>query len=276
MKDVRINFFESSTNKNVKYIYNTIENDKDLTNTLIIIPLEKYKMNEKYILNIRLNFENEDKKSKFVQGNVSFFTKSFKQNVTDDIISINGEQYIDIKNHWIEEHFENLSENNIIFEKRKSEFAPDEFATRDEVTKMIANAFELENDTSSLVKFKDVTIKNKYYNYIDTVSDYGLIKGDGENFRPENNITREEFITIMMRIHNNLALNDKKYVAIVKDIDDASDYAKNHIIKAKSLNIIKGKSDNKFYPKDNITRAEVAIIINRIIEYFKNANSTII
>ena len=50
------------------------------------------------------------------------------------------------------------------------------------------------------------------------------------------------------------------------DIDKASNWAKDSIIKAGNLGLISGRGDNKFAPKDNITRGEFAKLLVNLLE----------
>ena len=51
-----------------------------------------------------------------------------------------------------------------------------------------------------------------------------------------------------------------------EDYKDISDYAKNAVMEMKNAGIIYGKGNNSFDPKGTATRAEVAIMLERLVK----------
>lgn len=108
--------------------------------------------------------------------------------------------------------------------------------------------------------FTDVAFGKWYNKSISTMAKIGIVKGrTADTFVPNAPITRAEFAAICSRF-------DRSNVEIKSDFNDISGHwAENEIRRAASLGWIKGYTDGSFKPDQNITRAEVASMINRML-----------
>jgi hypothetical protein len=89
----------------------------------------------------------------------------------------------------------------------------------------------------------------------------GAITGyNDQSFRPENAITRAEFVTIVIKL---LALEGD---STVRFEDTKSHWANEYISIAASAGFVNGKTDQLFNPDDQITREEMAVIIGRLMK----------
>ena len=87
------------------------------------------------------------------------------------------------------------------------------------------------------------------------------------DFKPTENITREEFIALVMKAMGAQNVPNIETTRFADDSDISQEY-KGYLESAFSLGIIKGKNENDgvhINPKETITIAEAAKIINRII-----------
>lgn len=108
--------------------------------------------------------------------------------------------------------------------------------------------------------FTDVALGKWYNKSISTMAKIGIVKGRTANaFAPNAPITRAEFAAICSRF-------DRSNVEIKSDFNDISGHwAEKEIRRAASLGWIKGYADGSFKPDQNITRAEAASMINRML-----------
>jgi hypothetical protein len=91
---------------------------------------------------------------------------------------------------------------------------------------------------------------------IKTLVEKGAIAGyPDKTFRPNNNITRAEFATVLVKAFELEAKEGKVFT------DTATHWAKEDIATANAYDIIKGYSDEKFGPNDQITREQAAVMI---------------
>lgn len=105
--------------------------------------------------------------------------------------------------------------------------------------------------------FSDVANNSSYKNAIYTLADFGIILGDAgsDTFRPQANISREEFSVIMTRVLGLGALNVSVTDYPFPDVtpSTAADWSIKATKIAYDLGIIKGFDDGTFRPKENVT-----------------------
>jgi len=84
----------------------------------------------------------------------------------------------------------------------------------------------------------------------------GAISGYPDHtFKPNNNITRSEFVSILVKAFQLESTNGKVYA------DTANHWAKTAISTAAELGIVNGYSETTFGPNDPITREQMAVMI---------------
>lgn len=94
-----------------------------------------------------------------------------------------------------------------------------------------------------------------------------IVNGIGDGlFAPDDQITREQIVTILYRFAKFRGLDVGDTTDLAKKFTDAarvSDYAKEALSWAVAVGIINGMPDNTIAPQNSATRAEVATIIMR-------------
>ena len=105
--------------------------------------------------------------------------------------------------------------------------------------------------------FTDVKKTDWYYSAVNAMSEHGTIEGysDG-SFKPDNNITRAELVTMLIRGH------EEKFVGVPYNVVFANRWYADFIYTAYQNKYINGYEDNTFKPDAPITRAETVKIIN--------------
>ncbi|CAN7665732.1 S-layer homology domain-containing protein [Paenibacillus sp. LjRoot56] len=111
------------------------------------------------------------------------------------------------------------------------------------------------------VVFKDVDNQSWSFRDISAATKLTIINGfeDG-SFKPNDSVTRAEFTAMVVRAFGLSQGNDKTSLNDIKD-----SWAKNEIEILASNGIISGYDDNSYQPGRNISRAEMIIILSRII-----------
>ena len=118
--------------------------------------------------------------------------------------------------------------------------------------------------------FTDCNYNSYYGKYVDWATSLGIIRGYGNGlFGPDNAITREQMATI---IYNFAKVIKKVPYTMDKtlnypDAGSISKWAFDGASFCQTTQLIRGKSEGMFAPKDNATRAETAAILARIIQY---------
>jgi hypothetical protein len=91
---------------------------------------------------------------------------------------------------------------------------------------------------------------------IKALAEKGAIAGyPDQTFRPNNNITRAEFATVLVKAFQLEAKEGRVFA------DTATHWVKDAIATAGAYGIIKGYSGEKFGPNDNITREQMAVMV---------------
>ena len=99
-------------------------------------------------------------------------------------------------------------------------------------------------------------------NYINRWSEEKVINGYEDNtFKPNNNITRAEFVAMIMRI---FAPEKKADISRYIDINSSAWYY-DTLSRGYAMGAIQGYEDNTMRPDANITRQEAMVILNRIL-----------
>lgn len=169
---------------------------------------------------------------------------------------------------WASDAIDNLCKKGIVSGDGKGNFMPQNNVTRAEFSAMLVRLMGISDETAS-VTFDDVHPDDWFYVYVASAKKAGIINGRSETlFSPDDNITRAEAVIM---IHNVLKSKGCDFSgaesAEFADISVLDDITREKILQTASLGIIKGRNTNAFAPYDNLTRAEAAVIINRIIKY---------
>ena len=113
-----------------------------------------------------------------------------------------------------------------------------------------------EKPTTLITNFTDIE-ESEYKKEIIELYDKGFIKGVSEKeFAPARDITRAEFVTLMVRILN---LNIAEYENVFADVSDDEWYAEN-VLTAYKSGLIEGYA-GKFRPNDGIKAEEILKIL---------------
>ncbi|NMA86546.1 MAG: S-layer homology domain-containing protein, partial [Tissierellia bacterium] len=104
--------------------------------------------------------------------------------------------------------------------------------------------------------------KDEINTYVKREIIYGYPDG---NFKPNNEITRREFLTMLSRLYDWYPPYDSSNIENFKDYKEFG-YGEKAISYAVYHNIVKGYSDNTFRPNNPISYKEVEIIMSRVLK----------
>ncbi len=181
-------------------------------------------------------------------------------------------RFVDLGNHaWAESSINALADEGIIKGTGENTFSPANNITRADFAILLVRAFKLESDNTE--NFSDVLPTDYFAEELAVARNTGLVNGIGENkFAPRNNITRQDMMVIVYRAltgMNKLNVGDGVLdVPQESDFDQVADYAKEAVSALINAKLINGKN-GLIDPMANTTRAEVAVLIKRILDYVK-------
>lgn len=114
--------------------------------------------------------------------------------------------------------------------------------------------------------YVDVVQDTWYTDAINWGTYAGVVEGVGdERFNPNDAVTREQFITMMMRIWGGDAFPE--LALTYEDEADISDYAYNHIQQAQAFGLLTGYEDNTLRPKETLDRGEAVTLLMRLVRF---------
>ncbi|MGO0063693.1 phosphodiester glycosidase family protein [Brevibacillus fluminis] len=117
-------------------------------------------------------------------------------------------------------------------------------------------------DKPADVPFVDI-INHPAKDEITYMAQKGLVKGiTNELFGPENSLTRAQFVTLLARVFA-WELPAKPKLSFK---DTIPDYAQGPVQVALTKGLVKGYTDKTFRPDQAVTRAEAAVILDRILQ----------
>ncbi len=183
-------------------------------------------------------------------------------------IIYNAKPFDDIAGHWAKNDIDFSSARLLFNGITPRIFSPDTHMSRGMFATVLGRMYGADPEHYEEYSFEDVPQDMYYAPYVKWAADNGLVFGvSASSFEPERAVTRQEMAAMMFRFMKHLGLdftNDNN-----EFIDDAfiDSWAKESIMQLKGTGIISGRTDNKFDPYDLSTRAEVAAVMRRLIEY---------
>ncbi len=156
-------------------------------------------------------------------------------------------------------------------------YSPANSITRGHFMLMIYRAF-LEGDHSGdsiSSNFDDIKkgssdYDKELYQAVGVAKKLGIAKGSGNNFNPNSKITREEAMTLIYRtlqeLDMDLEYSTSKTMSSFNDSSKVSSWATDGISYLIKHGVVVGSNGN-ISPKSNITRAEMAVILHRVLTY---------
>lgn len=168
---------------------------------------------------------------------------------------------------WASASIDYLFENGVVTGTGGSNFSPAQNMIRGDFMLMLYRALDLSATSKS--NFSDVPAGSYYYTAIATAKALDIAKGYDGLFMPNAPITREDAMVLVARAlkvaGKTLASGSSSDLSIFKDKASVSEYAVSSVAALVKAGIIKG-SNSYLYPKSYVTRAEMAVILYRVLK----------
>ncbi len=185
-----------------------------------------------------------------------------------------GKTFTDVKG-WYEGAVDKATAYGLFQGTSETRFSPNSFMTRG----MLANVlYNLSGKTSYGVgegAFADVTENIWYEDAADWAAKTGVTSGTGKaEFSPNKSVTRQDMVTMLYRYAKLIGVESKNSAGLEKfpDAGKVSGYAKEAMQWAVAEGFISGRTSggkNCIAPQGTATRAEVAAVLTRFVEYLK-------
>lgn len=183
------------------------------------------------------------------------------------VLIFNQMSFADSAGKWYQSVVNEMGSREIISGIGKNSFAGDKDITRAEFASIVVRALGLPTKVKSI--FSDVPSNAWYSGAVATAAQYGIVSGIGSNkFAPNAKITREE---AMQMVYNASRLTPYAAVTGTDNTKDFVDYGTQSAWATSAVNFnlnngfIRGYN-KKFNPKSNITRAETATVVLKLLQ----------
>ncbi|MCY9591144.1 S-layer homology domain-containing protein [Paenibacillus chitinolyticus] len=182
-------------------------------------------------------------------------------------------EFRDVAGHWAQNAVNDMGSRMVVSGVENGTFNPDTAITRAEFAAIMVRALGLKQEKAS-APFSDVNASDWYSAAVQTAYAYKLIGGfeDG-TFRPSDKITREQAMVIMAKAMKTTGLRDKlpskeaaELLAPYADAAATAEWAKSGVADCLQGAIFAGRTATELAPKASITRAEVAAIVQRLLQ----------
>lgn len=180
---------------------------------------------------------------------------------------LNGQAFKDVPvSFWAHDVINIVKNKGLMSGREEFYFAPQEPLKRSEAATIITRLLGLDFIAPKASPFTDVSENHWAKEQIEIVRQHGLLNGRSETeFAPDKNVTREEMAVILERLLQGKALRYGDALSF-KDIKSES-WSYTSIVNMSAANIFSGYEDGTFRPKENVTRAEMAALLDRISAY---------
>lgn len=179
-------------------------------------------------------------------------------------------EYQDLsKSHWAAQDFMQLLEIGALPAPTNGYIKPNEFVTRAEAIAVIARATGISLESNFQLKAKDVPATHSYYKEIRKMAELGVIHND-DKITPEAPVQRDQMAKII-----SLAFQieiDQQNKATFIDMPK-NHWAKDYVESLADTGIIKGITKKEFSPRTNVTRAQLASLTVRGIQFKKQLSN---
>nr|WP_307992872.1 CIA30 family protein [uncultured Niameybacter sp.] len=166
----------------------------------------------------------------------------------------------DIQGHWAKESIEKLKDIEVIKGFEDGTFKPNAYLTRAEMVTILNKLFGYKE--KALEQFKDVDHTKWYADEMLIAKKANYYKGFENNLaKPEEPITRQDVATLIARIFS--IENIETSNTFFEDDGELKEYAKGAVYALTELGVVTGNGEKTFKPNGNITRAEMATLLDR-------------
>lgn len=170
--------------------------------------------------------------------------------------------FTDTEGHWAEHQIDLVAEAGIVGGYADGSFRPNNNITREQFAKVVAN-FMGYTEKGDVSVFPDVDPEGVLTPYVALCVKAGVLGGYSDGtMRPKQPITREQAAAMLcraFRLHTDglsTSFKDKANITPKLDCEVAA---------LELTGLILGYPDGSFRPKDNLTRAQMMVIISRLL-----------
>ncbi len=187
-----------------------------------------------------------------------------------------GKEFEDVKSgSWYESAVDTATGYGLFNGTSETKFSPDDGMTRAMLATVLYNLSGKPEYGTDAGAFNDVETGKWYENPVDWAYKVGVTSGtSATEFSPNKDITREQLVTMLYRYAEKIGAASSSKTAITgfPDGNKVAGYAQDAMQWAVAEGFISGRASggkNYIAPQGTATRAEVAAVLTRFVEYLK-------
>ncbi|WP_159888277.1 S8 family serine peptidase [Paenibacillus puerhi] len=181
----------------------------------------------------------------------------------------------DIQGHWAQAAIERMAARQIADGMTDTTFAPDDTLTRAQCTALLVRSLGLaaSQPAEAELPFRDVPKNGWYRDSIAHAYAAGIVSGVSESsFEPEASVSREQMAVMLMNAYARYpsegepaaAASGQETLSFI-DSGTISAWAQDAVRRAAAGGLLKGNPDGTFAPRDHASRAQVMMILHRLL-----------
>lgn len=222
----------------------------------------------------------------YATGRLKNYTDSTQISTFPSVKRLVSPNLSQIRGHWAEESVSKLFGLEILT-TRPSEYSPDQYITRAKfAAALVAAAKPVPEETAAKKKntpktgkkaaepkpsFTDVPAGHEYFTQIEEAFNRGMMKPvDKNEFRPNQKMIVADAAVVFIRALG-LEAVASAHGAITEYSDDTGipAYARDALYVCQKIGLLRGDDRGNIYPMKELTEAEAAVMIDRLVEYMR-------
>ncbi|MNI56186.1 Endo-1,4-beta-xylanase A precursor [compost metagenome] len=208
--------------------------------------------------------------AEYVPGTIANGIVTFKaSHFSTYALLVYDKSFADMSGHWAEAAVKSLAAKHLVNGVDAEHYEPGRGITRAEFAALLMRAVERTGSVPSSIAaapFSDVPSASYYAGQAAEAAAMGIMNGYEGAFRPDERITRQEAAVAMVNAAQYFKLAAGSQVSpAYADAQDIATWAAASVAEAGASGLMQGDG-MKFQPKKQVTRAEVAVMVNRLVQ----------
>ncbi len=190
--------------------------------------------------------------------------------------------FTDMPNNWSTAALQNAVDNGLIGGS-DGLIRPNDPMTRAEMATIMVRAFGATKE-ADMSSFTDVKESDWFYSSMAKAVEMGAFTGSDGMLNPQNNISRQETFAVLARMFSlnydkklneilERSISSDEVLAQFSDGHTVAEWAKDLVAAVIASGYVAG-SDGQIKPNDNITRAEFAAVMDRLVKTYVDESGT--
>ncbi|MFC3767132.1 S-layer homology domain-containing protein [Paenibacillus sp. GCM10012303] len=180
--------------------------------------------------------------------------------------------FSDLSGHWGQADIELLASKLLVQGLEEGRFGPDAKLKRAEFAALLVRALGLAENKAGASAYADVSTDDWYAGAVGAAAKAGLVQGfeDG-TFKPDAAISRQEIAVMIarsLRVAGQTAPANSAGEALsaFNDRSEIAEWAQSAAAAAVREGIVNGVAEGQFAPADDVTRAQAAAMLKRMLQ----------